>query len=163
MAGCYWTLLTAARYGRMRTNAVTKSSLLSKSLLTPPLAIDHPAPCYLNSGEIIFIIFCHRYRSPKRDSNLGLNRIAIFEDCKASALTTQATQLVICPYLSSTKIIHAIWWDIKSSRAKFWQILKQCFPSLYVAPLLPHDKEWQLDPQPSKVAEYPPTLYLVFG
>ena len=29
----------------------------------------------------------------KRDSNLGLSRIAIFEDCRATALTTQPTWL----------------------------------------------------------------------
>ena len=45
-------------------------------------------PYYLNSGEIIFIIVKDGYHSPKRDSNLSRSRIAVFEDCKATALTT---------------------------------------------------------------------------
>ena len=113
-----------------RTSFTSTPRSPASSSSSSPLTHFHVTSCSCLKFRlhIIFIIYCHRYRSPKRDSNLGLNRIAIFEDCKASALTTQATQLVICPYLSSTKIIHAIWWDIKSSRAKFWQILKQCFP-----------------------------------
>ena len=52
-------------------------------------------PYYLNSGEIIFIILSNQYRSPEWDLNLGLSRIAVFEDCKASPLTTQPPLLVI--------------------------------------------------------------------
>ena len=41
------------------------------------------------------------YHSPERDLNLGPSRIAVFEDCKAIALTTQSPQLVLnqsgCP------------------------------------------------------------------
>ena len=40
-AGRYGTLLTATRYGRITTNAVTRLSLLSKSIVTPPLATEH--------------------------------------------------------------------------------------------------------------------------
>ena len=49
--------------------------------------ISHPAPCYLNSGELIAIILSDWYCSPKRDLNLGLSRIAVFEDCNATALS----------------------------------------------------------------------------
>ena len=49
--------------------------------------ISHPAPCYLNSGELIAIILNDWYCSPKRDLNLGLSRIAVFEDCNATALS----------------------------------------------------------------------------
>ena len=43
-----------------------------------------------------------RYCSPKQDSNLGPSRIAIFRDCKATALTTQPPWLVflLAPILS---------------------------------------------------------------
>ena len=37
-AGCYGTLLMTTLYDRMMTNAVIRSSLLSKSLVMPPLA-----------------------------------------------------------------------------------------------------------------------------
>ena len=40
MAGRYVTLLTATHYGRMMTNAVIRSSFLSKLFVTPPLGPD---------------------------------------------------------------------------------------------------------------------------
>ena len=38
---------------------------------------------------IFFIISSNQFGIPKQDSNLGPRRIAIFEDCKATALKTQ--------------------------------------------------------------------------
>ena len=40
MALCYETLMMPTRYGRMTTNVVSRLSLLSKSLVTPPLEVD---------------------------------------------------------------------------------------------------------------------------
>ena len=36
-----------------------------------------------------YLILSDRYRSPKRDSNLGPSRIAVFKDSKANTLTAQ--------------------------------------------------------------------------
>ena len=45
------------------------------------------------SGDLtrlcLYILLSNQYLSPEHDSNLGLSRIAVFEDCKATALTTQ--------------------------------------------------------------------------
>ena len=41
MAWCYGTLMMPTRYGRMTTNVVSRSSLLSKSLVTPTLDMFH--------------------------------------------------------------------------------------------------------------------------
>ena len=54
-----------------------------------------PRPCYLNSGEFIFIILIDRFCSPKMDLNLGPSRTAVLEDGKATALTTQKPGLVV--------------------------------------------------------------------
>ena len=57
---------------------------------------------YLNSSEIIFIISSNQYCSPERYSNLGLSRIAVFIDCKTTALTTQPPRLVEQPLIRLT-------------------------------------------------------------
>ena len=41
------------------------------------------------------MILSNQYLSPERDSNLGLSRIPVFEDGKATALTTHPPQLDI--------------------------------------------------------------------
>ena len=51
-------------------------------------AIGHPATCYLNSMKL-FKILSARYHSTKWDASLGPSRIAVLEDFKATALTTQ--------------------------------------------------------------------------
>ena len=38
------TLMMSTRYGIMMTNAVTRSSYLSKLLVTPPLDVDQSTP-----------------------------------------------------------------------------------------------------------------------
>ena len=43
--------------------------------------------------ELVFIISSNQNCSPEWDSNLGLSRIVVFEDCKATALTTQPPKL----------------------------------------------------------------------
>ena len=58
-----------------------------------PLKIGDYTTTLLNSGEIIFIISSDGYSSPEWDSNLDPSRIAVFEDCKATALTTQPPRL----------------------------------------------------------------------
>ena len=46
---------------------------------------SHLVPCYLNS----VLVASGQYHSPAWYSSLGPSRIAVFEDCKATALTTQ--------------------------------------------------------------------------
>ena len=41
----------------------------------------------------VILILSNPYNSPERDSNLGLREIALFEDCEATALTTQPLRL----------------------------------------------------------------------
>ena len=60
----------------------------------------HPAPCYLNSGDVIFIIWRDWYCSPEQDSNLGpekpyLHLRAIISDLDHSATTTSYLWLLI--------------------------------------------------------------------
>ena len=44
---------------------------------------------------LLFIISSDQYSRPEPDSTLGPSRIAVFEDCKATALTTQPPRLNI--------------------------------------------------------------------
>ena len=46
-----------------------------------------PGTLYLNSVKL-FLILSNQYCSPKWESHLGPSRIALFEDCKATVLTT---------------------------------------------------------------------------
>ena len=60
--------------------------------LNPQQLQPTPVPCNFISVNL-FIILSHRYRSPERDSTLGLSMIAVFEDYRATALTIQPPQL----------------------------------------------------------------------
>ena len=41
---------------------------------------------------------------PQAGFNLGQSRMAVFQDCQATALTTQPPRLVLNPNLNSTKL-----------------------------------------------------------
>ena len=45
--------------------------------------------CSQDSSEITLIIYSDLYYSPEGDLNLGSSRFAVFDNCKATALTTQ--------------------------------------------------------------------------
>ena len=55
----------------------------------------------------IIHIWSNHYRSPKQDSNLGLSRIAVCEDCKANAQPLSHHSWIRA-ILKSTKNIHPL-------------------------------------------------------
>ena len=66
--------------------SVDDTSYEVEALPTKPPRLDPMPLC-------IEIILSDQHRCTKRDSNLGPSSIAVFEDCKATVLTTQPPQL----------------------------------------------------------------------
>ena len=81
--------------GTNKTRIIIQSSI-TQYIKFFMLALLRRAP--FNLPKMVWL-----YLAPKRDLHLGLSRIAVFEDCKATALTTQP------PLLNVFKCLTSFW------------------------------------------------------